>query len=230
MKTSSLSRALSLLAFQLALFLPGSSQTQPSPQNIPYTTDFGTLSHASTSYPSGWQGWSVSSSASSSFATGSPTGDRVLIASSSASNATLGVHNYNGKLGLLSGTGVNPGIALAISTLGGVDVEVEYLVGTVRNPYNGTTNTRINAVTLQFRVGTSGAFTTLSSVNYQSDLTAQTGVGVTTPVDPSSRSVTLPSSCNNQPVVQLRWVMRDVSGTGARPSFFVDDINVTPGA
>jgi hypothetical protein len=219
-----------MLALPLALATNVFSQTQPAAQSIPYATDLGSLSHASTTYPAGWRGWAVSASPSGSFATGSPIGDQALIASSSASNATLGVHNYNGKLGLLSGTGVNPGLVLAVNTTGAVDVEVQYTVGTLRDPFNGTTNTRIGSITLQYRVGASGAFTTLSGVNYQNNQTTQIGAGVTTPLNPALRSITLPSACNDKPLVQLRWVLRDVSGVGARPSFFMDDIDISPGA
>ena len=42
-----------------------------------------------------------------------------------------------------------------------------------------------------------------------------------------NKSATLPSACNNQAVVQLRWAMRDVSRTQNRPSFAVDNISVT---
>ena len=97
---------------------------------------------------------------------------------------------------------------------GKTSIVVNYDIATVRNPYDGGSNTRINEVTLQYRVGTSGSFTTLSGpgLEYQNNTTTQTGSGVTTPQNLQSKSVTLPAACDNQPVVQIRWASRQVSG------------------
>jgi hypothetical protein len=46
-------------------------------------------------------------------------------------------------------------------------------------------------------------------------------------INPSTISVNLPASCDNLPEVQLRWVYKEVSGTGGRPSFSVDDVAVS---
>ena len=207
----------------------GAQPTQPPAQDLPYSADFSGLAHGSTTYPTGWQGWSVSSNPSSSYATGAPLGNRNLLGNASAATSTGGVLNYNGKLGLLAGAGVNPGLVLSVNTTNAIDVEVSYQVGTVRDPFNGTTNTRIGSVTLQYRVGVSGAFTSLVDVSYQNPGQLQTGSGVTTPLSPTTKSLTLPASCNNKPVVQLRWVYRDVSGSGERPGFSIDNISVATG-
>src|SRR5699024_10377324 len=55
----------------------------------------------------------------------------------------------------------------------------------------------------------------------------QTGTGVTTPQNPQRKKVTLHSDCDNQSVVQIRWIARQFSGsTGARPSFAIDNIDI----
>jgi hypothetical protein len=96
---------------------------------------------------------------------------------------------------------------------------------TIRDPFNGTTNTRINVLALQYRVGTSGSWTTLLGTGYQS--IGQANTTGTVPVNVQPRSVILPANCNNQAEVQLRWVYKDSIGAGARPSFAIDNINIT---
>lgn len=205
-------------------------QTNPSAQALPYTQDFSSLAHASTTYPSGLQGWNLSGSGSSStYRITDPIGDYAMLGSAAANSNNAGVKNYNGKIGFLSsGTG-DAAICLAINTTGSGNISVAYDIMTIRNPYDGTTNTRINEATLQYRVGTSGNFTTLLTITYQNNTVTQT-TAVTTPQNLVSKSITLPSSCNNQSVVQLRWTQIDVSGAGARPSFAVDNIAISGSA
>lgn len=216
------------LFFCVSVSLTAWGQTNPTPQSLPYSQDFSSLASTSTSYPDGWQGWQLSASgSSSSFRTVAPLGDQPLKASCSASTTTGGVNNYNGKIGVLASTSYDPSLCLAINTTGFVDVSVEYEIMTIRNPYDGSSNTRINESTLQYRVGASGSFTSLTGVEYQNNTTTQTGTGVTTPQNPQTKAITLPSSCSNQSIVQLRWVQRDVSGGGSRPGFAVDNVAVS---
>jgi len=209
--------------------LPAPVGSDPSPQALPYSQDFGGLAASSSTYPAGWQGWNISTSgASGSFRTSAPTADDALIASSGASSNTGGVHNYNGKIGFLqTGAGGNDAsVALAINTTNSSNVKVSYDIMTIRNPYDGSANTRINEATLQYRVGTSGSFTSLTGIEYQNNTTAQTGSGVTTPQNSQTKTITLPAACENQSMVEIRWAGRDVSGAGSRPSFAVDNISV----
>ncbi len=198
-------------------------QTNPTAQNLPYSQNFASLTAASTTYPAGWQGWQLGTSATTAFRTNAPTADLALNGSSTAATTTGGVHNYNGKIGILQSGSVDPALALAINTTAQNNIRITYDVMTIRNPYDGTTNTRINEVTLQYRVGTSGTFTSLTGIEYQNNTTNQTGA-VTTPQNLVTKTIILPPACNNQAVVQLRWAARDVSGAGARPSFAVDNI------
>ena len=205
------------------------AQTNPSPQSIPYSQDFGSLSSTSTTYPAGWQGWTIATTlptGSTSFSTNAPLSDRALTASGTANNNGGNVYNYNGKIGFLTTGSLDASLVLALNTSAQSNVQVNYDVMTIRNPYDGTTNTRINEVTLQYRVGTSGAFTTLTGIEYQNNITLQT-TAVTTPQNSQSKIITLPSACDNQSVVQIRWISRQVSGGGGRPSFAVDNINIT---
>ncbi|MBI4536086.1 MAG: carboxypeptidase regulatory-like domain-containing protein [Ignavibacteriae bacterium] len=212
----------------------GWGQTNPTAQSLPYLQDFSALAHSSTTYPDGWQGWSLATSSSTSFRVTAPTADEILRASSSASTTATGVHNYNGKIGILGGgsTTTDPALCLALTTSGLSNIAARFDIMTIRNPYNGTTNTRINQVDLQYRVGASGDFTSvrgLANGIYESNTTTQTGSGVTTPQNLQTVTLSLPSACDDNATVQLCWAHRDVSGSGSRPSFAVDNIIVGTG-
>lgn len=212
-----------LLFLAITGFSHAYAQTQPSPQPLPYQQQFDALPSTSTTYPDGWQGWTLSGSPSASFNTATPSADKTLVAGS-ASSTTNGVYNYNGKLGFLNSGSADNCLVLALNTSGQVNIAVQYDVMTLRNPYDGTSNTRINEVILQYRIGSTGSFTNITGTEYQNTTTTQTASGVTTPLDPATKTLVLPSDCNNQTLVQLRWVNRQVSGGGSRPSFAVDNI------
>lgn len=218
----------SILLVLFALLAIGAlvGQTNPTAQAIPYTQDFSALDHAGTTYPAGLQGWTVSTAPGATFNTSAPTADRNLIANSTASTTSGNVHNYNGKIGFLNTGSLDLSLVLALDTSSKQNINVSYNAMTIRNPYGDGTNNRINEITLQYRVGTSGTFTTLTGVEYQNNTTLQ-NTAVTTPQNVVNKSITLPSECDNQPVVQIRWVSRQVSGNGSRPSFAIDDISVT---
>ena len=206
------------------------AQTNPAPQSLPYTQTFGTLVATSSTFPAGWQAWNLSLTGSgSTFKTITPpaSSDLSLIANSTAATNTGGIHNYNGKIGYLASATIDPAVCLAINSTGINNVLVAFDVLTIRNP-SDVSNTRINQVDLQFRVGTSGTFSSVSNIAsgiYQNNTVNQI-TAVTTPQNQISKSFTLPASCNNQAIVQLRWVQRDFSGTGNRSSFAVDNISI----
>lgn len=218
-------RLLSLLLLLSLFTLNASGQTNPTPQGLPYSQDFSLVSHAETVYPAGWQGHTIGTPGPSYQTTG-PTADRNLIPNSTAATSSGNVHNYDGKLGFLNTGGADLTLTLALNTSGFQSVVVSYDIMTIRNPYNGLGNTRINEVSLQYRVGTSGTWTTISGQEYENNTTNQITT-VTTPQKLESKTVTLPATCDNQPVVQVRWASRQVSGSGARPSFALDNISVT---
>ncbi|MDZ4121049.1 MAG: hypothetical protein U1C33_01415, partial [Candidatus Cloacimonadaceae bacterium] len=120
-------------------------------------------------------------------------------------------------------------LALALNTSGKQNVTVVYDVMTIRNPYDGSSNNRFNEVTLQYRIGTAGSFTTIPNddILYQNNTVTQTGTGVTTPQNSIQMVITLPAECEDQEIVQIRWISRQVSGAGSRPSFAIDNVQVT---
>lgn len=209
----------------LACSLLSAAQTNPAAQSLNYSQDFNSLAYTSTTYPAGIQGWVDGTAAVSAYRLTAPTADQAMTASGTASSTAGGIYNFNGKIGFLSSGSVDPAICLALNTTGLNGITVTFDAMTMRNPYDGSANTRINEITLQYRVGTTGAFTSVGST-YQNNTTLQTGA-VTTPQNSVTLSTLLPVACDNQSVVQLRWVVRDVSGSGSRPSFAFDNITAT---
>ncbi len=204
------------------------AQTMPAPVgSLPYTENFGSLAANSTEYPSGFQGWNAAGAPGSSFNTNATLiGDKLLIASSSASTTSGNIHNYNGKIGFLNNGSSDLTIGFAFNATGQSAIMVQYDAMTIRNPYDGGSNTRINEMVLQYRVGTTASFTSLLETAYSNNTITQTGSGVITPQNSQMKKVTLPAECNNQPVVQIRWISRQVSGSGSRPSFAIDNVDI----
>jgi Bacterial Ig-like domain/Ig-like domain CHU_C associated len=213
----------SFLLLLVTLFT--NAQTNPTAQPLPYTQDFASLAAA---YPAGWQGWTISIIPGSTFNTAPATLDRVLVTGATAATNSGNINNYVGKLGFLNTGSLDLGLVLAVATTGQSNIPVSYDVMTIRNPYDGTTNTRVNEITLQYRVGTTGNFTNITGIEYQNNTTTQI-TAITTPQNLVTKTLTLPAACDNQPVVQLRWASRQVTGGGARPSFAIDNISVGGG-
>ncbi|MDR7211399.1 T9SS type A sorting domain-containing protein [Flavobacterium piscis] len=204
------------------------AQTSPAPQPLPYTQDF-SFAASLTTYPDGFQGWTASTSPESAFNTNAVlVADRSLIANSTAGTNSGNFHNYDGKIGFLNTGSLDLTIGFAFSTIGQTAIQVQYDAMTIRNPYDippTTTNTRINEMVLQYRVGTTTPFTSLLSTVYSNNDTKQI-TAVTTPQNLHTIKVTLPVECENQSVVQIRWISRQVSGSGSRPSFAIDNIDI----
>ena len=86
---------------------------------------------------------------------------------------------------------------------------------------DGSPLPRIFTLRLQYRIGTTGSFADVpGNIEY---------VSATTGDMQTIGPVTLPSSCDNQPVVQLRWLyfQQAANDGGTRPQMSLDDISVT---
>ncbi|AWG23087.1 endonuclease [Flavobacterium faecale] len=199
--------------------------TMPTAQTIPFSQNFDGLATNATVYPAGFQGWNTDSSPGSTYNTSAiPAGDKPL-ALGSASSSAGALYNYNGKIGFLNTTPLDNTIAFAFTTAGKSAIQVQYDAMTIRNPYSGS-NTRINEMVLQYRVGNSTAFISLPDTAYSNNTTLENTSGGTTPQNLQTIKVTLPSECDNKSLVQIRWISRQVSGAGSRPSFAIDNISV----
>jgi hypothetical protein len=214
------SNVLSLLVCALFSTTFAIAQTNPTPQSMPYTQNFSAYTGSTTTYLAGWQGWTIAGSTSAAFPTAAPAANQ---AQAAGTNASTGGNNYdfNGKIGFLNTAAALKSFCLSISTSGYTSVQVSYVAATQRTQ----SADRVGAIGLQYRIGTTGTFmdvgTAYQNINTVSNLT---GTGS---INPSTITVNLPASCDNLSEVQLRWVYKDVSGTGGRPSFSIDDVSVT---
>lgn len=228
MKKLYFSRLLALLCFFSCISGDLFAQTNPTPQSIPYFQNFSGLAANSTTYPAGFQGWLVSSSQNTSSYSTALSGDRALIANSTANTNSGNIHNYNGKIGFLNTTSADFSIGFAFSTLGETDIWVLYDAMIIRNLYDGASNNRLQEMALQYRIGTSGPFIAVQGSEYSNDSKTQQ-TGGTEPLDNrvTKKIVKLPSDCDNQSVVQIRWIARLMSGSsGSRQSFAIDNVDI----
>lgn len=127
------------------------------------------------------------------------------------SNPGTGDDLYNARVGAL---------VLSLNTTGRQNVQVSWVGRTVE------VNTREYAIRLQFRVGDGGnnPNSGWSDFPVPVEYTRQANNGDTLFMAP----VTLPSSCNNQSLVQLRWVYYFKQGnSGNRALLAVDNIQVS---
>jgi trimeric autotransporter adhesin len=192
--------------------------TQPTPQEVPFTQDFSTLALI---YPAGFQGEIIGTAAITSYVTSDGTANKDLV-NGTASSSSGAIYNYNGKIGFLNSGSGNFGICLALNTETKYGIEVTYDAMSIRN-----LGTKLNEMVLQYRVGESPTteFVSLPETAYQNNNTVQTSA-VTDPQNLKTIKVVLPDDCNNKAVVQIRWISKDVSGTGGRTSFAIDNISI----
>lgn len=205
--------------------------TMPTPQNLPYSQDFSSLTGSAPTYPAGWQAWQVAGAAPSS--TGRinvPTSDKTISAGTAASTGS-GAYDFDGKIGFLSVGSSDVTLCLALNTTGNNNIKIMFDAMTIRNLWDGTNAVNYqNGLVLQYRVGESATFTNLTYApsEYLSGTTVQT-TAVTTGINPvTGLNAFLPAECENQAIVQVRWIYRNAPGgtSGSRPSMALDNISV----
>ena len=225
----------------LFLSLNGMAQTNPTPQALPYTQDFSSLKGTTQgdtlgtlkSYPVGWQGWAASNaSPSTTGRTAAPIADK-LFKVGDVTRGTSGCYDYEGKIGFVGANSTAGDVTLCLSviTTGSSNVKITFDAMTMRCLWDGTTaQNRKNGLVLQYRVGETGVFTPLTylpaeyNTGTTANLTGVTGINLVTGLN-----AILPAACDNQPIVQIRWIYRTLDATGAagsRPSVAIDNITV----
>ncbi|WP_322971142.1 fibronectin type III domain-containing protein [Faecalibacter sp. LW9] len=198
------------------------AQTNPVPQQVPYTQNFDNLTGANPSYPAGWAGWRLDGNLNTNFAA-LPVADATFGVGNNNTTAP-GIYDMVGKLGFLTTAGQRTAPALAIKTLEKKNIVVKYKINVQRVNSN-----RGLAVKLQYRVGQTGNFTDVNESlfeYYGAGEGANIGTGVAA-LETHEREVTLPAEVELQPEVQLRWVVaRTVNnqGSGDNHSFSIDDV------
>ena len=217
------SRKIFIMAW-LAAASNGLAQTNPTPQSLPYAQNFGTVPFST--IPAGvaaWGGLDGDNISTVTLAANStPPADATITASSSA-GTTSGSFGYasggNAKFYIQpSGNATNGAnqLAIAINTTSQSSVSLQYDVESM------VVNLRTIGVLCQYRVGTSGGWTTLtasSGLNPYSQSGGATGLK-TTPL------ISLPVTALNQPIVQIRWAIWRGTETGNSSGLAIDNISV----
>jgi len=109
-------------------------------------------------------------------------------------------------------------VVIGLNTIGREQISIDWTGGT-ETVGDGTPTPRIMALRIQYRVGSSGSWqNTPSPVDYVTQTVGESQ-NFTTP---------LPVECENQPMVQVRWVYYQYTdGSGTRPELRLDEIEVT---
>ena len=204
----------------------------PTKQTLPYKQKFDTWPNDATtdaiSFLPGFQGWVAGANVSgpTQYITDATlTANATIIAGKDAASSSGSFYNYGGKIGFLNTGSFNFALGFAFSSIGQTDIKVQYDAITIRNPYDvppKTTNTRINEMILQYRIGDNAPFINLLDTAYKNNTDNQlSGVA-----DQNLKTITvvLPAECENKDLVQIRWISKQESGGGSRPSFAIDNI------
>jgi len=199
-------------------------QTNPTPHNLS-TSNFsftGFADGTTTTYPTSIQGHKFSAERTTDNLTGVADGDRVLAANSTLIGTGSIRNEAAGGISLLNSASNHIGaIVLAVNSTGREALKVTFTALQLNSGGNGATD-RINGVRLQYRVGTSGDYTDVTSTEYLSTNTASQNAAAT------FSDIALPTACANEPIVQLRWVYYISSGSAnGRDRISIDDIGVT---
>ena len=112
-------------------------------------------------------------------------------------------------------------IVLALNTVG-----VNPAISQVSINWTGRTilqNVKVCALRMQYRIGTAQGNPNAGWQEFPTTQEYISGADNTFEI----KTTTLPSSCSNQPVVQVRWVYYFVSGTGLRAQLALDDISTS---
>jgi hypothetical protein len=118
---------------------------------------------------------------------------------------------------------------VALNTLNRENIQVSWTGSMLSNfTYGSGTNTqtRFYQIQLQYAVGANSAFIDVpgSVFNCNSDSITYKPAN-TTEIIPT---VTLPTACNNEPLVFVRWLYRKSNnGSNQRPKLAFDDVNIT---
>ncbi|MDP2189258.1 MAG: T9SS type A sorting domain-containing protein [Sphingobacteriaceae bacterium] len=200
-------------------------QTNPTAHSLSASnftfTGFG--DGTSTTYPTSIQGHSFSAERTSSNLTDNATADRVLVANSTTiTTGSIRNEVANGISLLNSGTNNIGAIVVSLNASGRTGLKVTFTAEQLTSGFSTGSPDRVNGVRLQYRIGTSGSFTNVANTEYLTTSTASLNAAQT------FTEIELPSACNNEPIVHLRWVYYISSGTAnSRDRIRLDDITVT---
>jgi hypothetical protein len=219
-----MSKSIAILIGALAIAAPSilNAQTNPSPHSLS-TSDYtftGFASGTTVAYPTSMNGVSFAAEPSAVTANlaNDANGDRVLVASSSGIT-TGSIRNEIGNgLSLLNSGSNNIGaIVVALNSSGRSSLTATWTA----EQLNTASASRVLALSLQYRIGTTGTFTTVAGSQYLCTIGSLAAAQ-------TFSSIALPAACDNKPIVHLRWIYYTNSGSGgSRDRIRLDDITVS---
>jgi len=212
--------ALAICAAMMSFATTSWGQSNPSAHDLSSSsfTFTGFANTDTTTYPTSMQGWKFSAEPNSA-TVGVAAADFALSASSGA--VTTGSIRNEGTSGisvLNSGSNNLGAVALSLNTTGRRSILVTWTAADMT-----ATAGRVNAMVLQYRVGTTGNFTDVASSTYTSS-------GTSAAAAQTFSGIALPAAVENQSVVQIRWLYRAVSGSNSRDRIRIDDITISSSA
>jgi hypothetical protein len=206
-----------------ALMLVGNvgwGQTNPTAHNLSSSNfSFTTQTATNTAYPTSMQGWTTGTNNIATLTTAAPAGNQALVASGSATTAGLSNLGASGFNFLSTGSSPNRqvgALCVAVNASGREAIKVSWTVDD-----QTTGSTRQMNITLQYRLGTSGIFTTVASTTYTTSNSSDKA-------EETFTNIALPAECDDEPVVQIRWITYEsASQSGGRDAIRLDEIAVS---
>ena len=219
------------LSVLLLLFVvPSFSQTNPTIQSLPVSINFGTVNF--TPPYTGMVAWTGSGTrpygnipSAEASAPGADVAATALFNTAPTTSSGQYGHAVSGDARLTIATSSNTTTgttqaALAINTTGQTNISVAYsLTLTVANA-------RDVGIALQYRVGNTGNFTTITGSVATYNSTSTNGGDLDGPTDSDNFSFTLPAAAEGNPEVQLRWITSRGAQAGNNSAIGLDNISI----
>lgn len=225
-KLSSLLLSICCIIVFVIASITSQAQTNPTAQNLTYSQNFGTTTF--TVMPTGTVAWTVTSSpkgSQSSAESSTPNGDATITAATTT-QTTGGCYGYatssNGRLYVQASSNSTNGtnqLATAIVTSNLQNIQVSYDVEMI------SAQAKTIGVVLQYRVGTSGSWTTVSGSAYAHNNSDRSAGQVD-----NFANLSLPAGANDNAVVQLRWATWRGSESGNSSGIGIDNISISGSA
>lgn len=210
-----------LMFIVIGMGLKSMAQTTPAAFDLSTGSfTFTSQTATNTTYPTNMQGWANSANNISTAETTAPTADQAMVASGTATTAGISNLGASGFQFLSTSTAPNRkvgSVCVAINTTNRQSVLVSWTAQDMTTSATGTTM----GLSMQYRIGTTGAFTDFGSSGlYQTSSSSQAAAQ-------NFSNISLPSACDNQAVVQVRWIYYQIGTTGsARDAVRLDEITI----
>lgn len=183
-------------------------------------TGFG--STTTSTYPTNMQGWLTSGNNITTAETAAPSADASLLTATAITTAQIGNNGASGYIFQVSQTNATTkkygSVCVAINTTNRQSINVAWTA----QDLSGTAGNNPSAMDLQYRIGTTGTFTTIASTNYTTLAASQAPA--------QNFSITLPAVCNNNAVVQLRWIYYRPVNVATNDPMRLDEITISSSA